>query len=160
MYNTPLPFQTLSNNYVMDTETIANYSAQYRLMKSCVNEYFTVFPFDKKSPYTRYFNMKLGRFTQAGIVKYWLSLMNTRYGKSFMRSFVEKQQVQSIDPRPLHLGNFMGAFYVLGIGLSIACVVLLIEIHVHKRQLRKQRPTVQFNLDKFMSLPVSNSHIS
>lgn len=134
--------QTLSNNYVMDTETIANYSSQYRLMKSCVNEYYTVIPFDKKSPYTRYFNMKLGRFTQAGIVKYWLSLMSTMYGKSFMRAFFEKSQkssVQSTDPKPLNIGNFEGAFYVLAFGVSLAVVVLLIEIYVHKMQLRKQK---------------------
>lgn len=131
----------------MDTETIANYSAQYRLMKSCVNEYFTVFPFDKKSPYTRYFNMKLGRFTQAGIVTYWLSLMNTKYGKSFMRSFVEKnQQVTSIDPKPLNIGNFAGAFYVLGIGTAFAFVVLPIEIYIKHGRLwkRLQGRKIQF----------------
>lgn len=131
----------------MDTETIANYSTQYRLMKTCVNEYFTVFPFDKKSPYTRYFNMKLGRFTQAGIVKYWLSLMNTMYGKSFMRSFVEKSQdVASVEPKPLNVGNFMGAFYVLGIGSSLAFVVFLIEIYVHKRRRWKAKRAMAIQL--------------
>lgn len=124
----------------MDLETIGNYSHEYRLMKSCVNEYFTVFPFDKKSPYTRYFNMKLGRFTQAGIVEYWLSLMSTKYGKSFMRSFVDKRQiVTNIEPKPLKIGNFEGAFYVLGIGVGIAFIVFFIEIYVHKRNLRKQQ---------------------
>lgn len=119
----------------MDTETITNYSHHFRLMKSCVNEYYTVFPFDKKSPYTRYFNMKLGRFAQAGIIKYWLGMMSTKYGKSFMRSFFEKdKKVVTIDPKPYNMGNFVGAFYVLGIGLSIAMGVFLIELYVHKRR--------------------------
>lgn len=122
----------------MDTETIANYSHEFRLMKSCVREYFTVFPFDKKSPYTRYFNMKLGRFTQGGIIKYWLSLMNTKYGKSFMRSFVEKNYISTTnEPKPLKIGNFVGAFYVLAIGSSIAGITMLIEIYVHRKQWKK-----------------------
>lgn len=124
----------------MDTETIANYSSRYRLMKKCVNEYYTVFPFDKKSPYTRYFNMKLGRFAQAGIVKYWLSLMNTKYGKSYMRSFFEKKvQVETVEPKPLNLGNFAGSFLVLGIGLGLATITFLAENYIYRRRLWKEK---------------------
>lgn len=116
----------------MDTETIANYSSRYRLMKTCVSEYFTVFPFDKKSPYVRYFNMKLGRFAQAGIINYWLSMMSTRYGQSYMRSFWDKGvESQGSDPKPLKIENFIGAFFVLGIGLGLAFVVFLIEKLYH-----------------------------
>lgn len=107
-------------------------------MKSCVNEYFTVFPFDKKSPYTRYFNMKIGRFTQAGIIKYWLGLMNTKYGKSYMRSFVEKSgKVTSVEPKPLRVDNFAGAFFVLGLGLGMAFVSFLSELYVHRSSRRQ-----------------------
>lgn len=118
----------------MDTETIANYSSYYRLMKTCVSEYFTVFPFDKKSPYVRYFNMKLGRFAQAGIINYWIGKMSTKYGQTYMRSFVEKgREPQTSDPTPLKIENFIGAFFVLGIGLGLASVVFLIENVCHRK---------------------------
>ena len=124
----------------MDTETITNYTNHFRLMKSCVNEYFTVLPFDKKSPYTRYFNMKLGRFAQAGIIKYWLSLMSIKYDKSLTSSFFDKELKESnTEPKPYNMGNFVGAFYVLGIGLSIALLVFLGEIFVHSKRHRKGR---------------------
>lgn len=128
--------KTLNNKYVMDTETIANYTSQLRLMKSCVNEYFTVFPFDKKSPYTRYFNMKLGRLKEAGIIRYWLGLMAP---KSYMRSLVEEEnKAVAVEPKPLNLGQFSGSFYVLGIGLGLALLSFLGELYVHKRSVRRE----------------------
>lgn len=119
----------LSNNYVTDTGSYAHLSGMLRLMRDCIGNYFTTFPFLKHSAFTRYTNSKLGIYTDSGIIDYWFRLMNIKYGKAYMASFFDKNNIKrSTDPVALKIENLIGAFYLLGIGLTISFVVFLFEI--------------------------------
>lgn len=107
-------------------------------MKSCVNTYYTVFAFVKNSPYSRYVNDELGRYIDSGIVDYWFRLMTIKRGKSYMRALFDEDEhhAEKTEPKPLQISNVIGAFYLLGVGLSLSTIVFTFEIYVHKRRIR------------------------
>ena len=105
-----------------------------RLMRTCVDNFYTVFPFYKNSPYKRYVDGKMSRFRDAGIIEHWFSLMTTKYGENYMEGFFDKNVAKrKTEAVPLKLENVVGAFYLLGIGLGLAAVVFIIELLINKR---------------------------
>lgn len=108
-----------------------------RLMKTCIDRVFTVFPFSKNSPYTSYVNRKLGQYTDAGIIEHWFNLMRIKYGKAYMAGLFDKNNLrQKSDSKSLEFQNVIGAFYLLGTGLVISLVAFILELHVHNRKMR------------------------
>lgn len=129
--------QILGNNYVTDTETFSSMAHHLRLMKTCIDRVFTVFPFSKNSPYTSYVNRKLGQYTDAGIIEHWFNLMRIKYGKAYMAGLFDKNNLrQKSDSKSLEFQNVIGAFYLLGTGLVISFVAFILELHVHNRKMR------------------------
>lgn len=103
-------------------------------MRTCVDNYYTVFPFGKNSPYKPYVDRKLDQFTNAGIINYWFKLMTIKFGRSYMPGLFDKNNVkENTEKTSLSLSNLIGAFYVLGIGHILALIVFILEKVVHKR---------------------------
>lgn len=141
----------LSNNYVTDTETFQELAHQLRLMKTCYSKFYTVFPFPKYSPYTRYVNDQLGRYIDAGIVDYWFKLMSIKHGKSYMARFFDKKEYfERNSPTPLKLSNVIGAFILLGCGLGLSTIVYLLELFVWNRRSKR----VPFNKKPELLFPI------
>lgn len=129
----------LGNNYVTDTETFAPVAHHLRLMKSCIDKPYTVFPFSKNSPYPRYVNRKLGMLMSSGITDHWFNLMSINYGKSYMAGLFDKNHVkQRTEMLSLEVKNVIGAFYLLGIGLTLAFIAFICEIIVYRRNNSKK----------------------
>lgn len=127
----------LGNNYVTDTETFAPLANQLRLMKTCVDNYYTVFPFAKNSPYTAFVNRKIAQFTDAGIIDHWFNLMTIKYGKSYMAGLFDKNREKtSAETQSLVLNNVVGGFYLLGIGLTVSAVAFIFELYLYNRRQR------------------------
>lgn len=116
-----------------DTETISSMAHHLRLMKSCIDNYYTVFPFSKNSPLTPYVNNKVTQLTSAGIIEHWFDMMTVKYGKSYMAEFFDNRVLGS-EAKPLKIRNVVGAFYLLGIGLIVSGVAFLAEIFVYRRK--------------------------
>ena len=126
--------KVLGNNYVTDTETFPTMAHHLRLMKTCIDNYYTVFPFSRNSPYKKYVDHKLGHFRDSGVIEHWFSLMTDKYGEKYMAEFFDKNFARSkSEVAPLTFDNVVGAFYLLGIGLSLAGVVFVIELFVAQR---------------------------
>lgn len=129
--------QILSNSYVTDTETFSSLAHHLRLMKTCVDEHYTVFPFGRNSPYKEYVNRKLGQYTDAGIVQHWFSLMGIKHGKSYMAGLFDKNNAKvRSEARSLEFKNVIGAFYLLGVGLLISMVAFIWELYSHTKRMR------------------------
>ena len=94
--------QVLGNKYVTDTETISSMAHHLRLMKSCIDNYYTVFPFSKNSPLTPYVNNKVTQLTSAGIIEHWFDMMTVKYGKSYMAEFFDNRVLGS-EAKPLKI---------------------------------------------------------
>ena len=102
-----------------------------RLMRTCIDNFYTVFPFSRNSPYKRYVDEKLGMFRDAGIIEHWFSLMTTKYGENYITEFFDKNVAKKAsEVRPLTIDNIVGAFYLLAAGLGISCLVFILELIV------------------------------
>lgn len=128
--------KVLGNNYVTDTETFIPVVHHLRLMKTCLDRYYTVFPFAKNSPYTPYVDRKLGQLTAAGIIEHWFSNMTVKYGKSYMAELFDGTSMRRSQGQPLQLSNVIGAFYLLGAGLVVSGVVFLLELYIYNRRVK------------------------
>lgn len=117
-----------------DTETFSSMAHHLRLMRTCIDNFYTVFPFSRNSPYKRYVDEKLGMFRDAGIIEHWFSLMTTKYGQQYMTEFFDKNVAKKkTEAVPLKLDNVVGAFYLLGIGLGLAVIAFIFELLIYKR---------------------------
>lgn len=126
--------KVLGNDYVTDTETFAEAAQYLRLMRSCVDRYYSVFPFIRNSPFPQWANRRLALLRDSGIVNHWFRLMSIKYGQSYMAGLLDEHQGRRRSERTaLELANVIGAFYLLGLGLLLSTLVFCAEVLVQRR---------------------------
>uniref|UniRef100_A0A3F2ZDC6 Ionotropic glutamate receptor C-terminal domain-containing protein n=1 Tax=Lutzomyia longipalpis TaxID=7200 RepID=A0A3F2ZDC6_LUTLO len=122
----------LSNKFITDTETFPNHTHYLRIMKQCISRYYTVLLLKKNSPYTSFVSSLIPRYIEGGFISHWFTEMNTKYGKSYMNALFDDQIKQFADTKGLQMANLLGAFYLLGLGLTVAFVVSLLELRYYQ----------------------------
>ncbi|GAB0090953.1 hypothetical protein DMENIID0001_057380 [Sergentomyia squamirostris] len=119
----------LSNGWVTDgTQRFENVSSKYRVMNTCIYNSYTVFAFQKNSPYLKYFNKEIPQYVESGLLQHWMTLVNVHYGKRYIKNFFINNKQMMHGPFVMTVADIAMGFYILGLGLIIATVVFITEL--------------------------------
>lgn len=130
--------KSLDNGFVFGAESIMPLSKQLRVMTQCVFKYFSVFGFEKLSPFRKIFDRQIPRFFETGILDQWFRELNALYSDSRMKFFFDKG-VQETAASPLKLESLEGVAYFLAIGLGLATMVFCGELIVFRLKIKKYK---------------------
>ncbi|GAB0090954.1 uncharacterized protein DMENIID0001_057390 [Sergentomyia squamirostris] len=118
----------LGKNLVGGAERFENVSSKYRLMNSCIYKMYTIFAFEKNSPYIELFNREIPKYVESGLILYWMNQMNIHYGKRYIYTLLVETKEMMHGPQVLSLDNIAIPLYGLGVGLAIATSVFIVEL--------------------------------
>ncbi|XP_059610787.1 uncharacterized protein LOC132264521 [Phlebotomus argentipes] len=121
----------LSTKFIVGADRFENISARYRLMDSCIYKFYTVFAFQKNSPYAPFFSQEVSKCVESGLIHYWMKLANVQFGKRYTYSFFVKTKDIYSGPHTFTVDNLSTGLYIWAIGLFLATVVFLIELWLH-----------------------------
>jgi len=97
----------------------------YYLMKECILPTRSSFGLQKISPLKPYFDTKILRFVETGLVKY--------HRSQFVKELRHLQrQNNSKEMTPFSLNNLQGAFYLFIFGVILSIVVFILELFIHR----------------------------
>ncbi|GAB0090952.1 uncharacterized protein DMENIID0001_057370 [Sergentomyia squamirostris] len=119
----------LNNGWVTDkSQRFENASSKYRVMNTCIYNSYTVFAFQKNSPYLKYFNKEIPKYVESGLLQHWLTLANVHYGKRYIKNFFIKSKQMMHGPFVMTVADIAIGLYILGIGLVISTWVFIAEL--------------------------------
>ncbi|XP_055856990.1 uncharacterized protein LOC129919908, partial [Episyrphus balteatus] len=99
----------------------------FHIMDVCPIPFQTVYIVPYGSPYLGILDTLVRRAQEHGFVEHWTKLMDTQFKRSG-KSVVRNSQDDD-DLVVLRLGHLQAAFYILIMGLSLATIILFVEIY-------------------------------
>lgn len=106
-------------------EDLDDYGKTYlRALPGCLATFYSSIGFQKNSPFTKYFNEKLYRYFDSGLVEYWERMVARKPAYSYMENF-KSLYVGQITTKKFDINKLSGIFYILilGYSLSVCCFV-------------------------------------
>lgn len=114
-----------ASNLLSGVEDLDDYGKTYlRALPGCLATFYSSIGFQKNSPFTKYFNEKLYRYFDSGLVKYWERMVSRKPAYNYMENF-KSLYVGQITTKKFDLNQLSGIFYLLVLGyiLSVCCFV-------------------------------------
>lgn len=114
-----------ASNLLSGVEDLDDYSITYlRALPGCLATFYSSIGFQKNSPFTKYFNEKLYRYFDSGLVEYWERMVSRKPAYNYMENF-KSLYVGQITTKKFDLNKLSGIFYLLVLGyiLSVCCFV-------------------------------------
>lgn len=114
-----------ASNLLSGVEDLDDYGKTYlRALPGCLATFYSSIGFQKNSPFTKYFNEKLYRYFDSGLVDYWERMVSRKPAYSYMENF-KSLYIGQITTKKFDLNKLSGIFYllVLGYSLSVCCFV-------------------------------------
>ena len=122
--------KVLSDTFVTESERLSPSARQMlRVMKEPMFIFYVGIGLRENSPYKSFFDSTIIRLEQGGLTDFWQHLVIYKLGHHYMNTFFTLQN-DVIDRKPLTFTSVLGAFCLLGIGLTISSFVFLCEIVV------------------------------
>jgi len=128
--------------YEADLRYSRNEDPPCYLMKECILPTLSSFGLQKNSPLKPYFDRKILRFVETGLVKYHRSqfVKELRHG-TMLQQVVSKEMVR------FSLSNLQGAFYLFVCGVIVSLIVFLLELTVQHVIKNDPQSPMQFDND-------------
>lgn len=124
--------KVISDAYLINLDRLPKEDQKYyKLLRECVNKYYSGFAVNKRSPFKGLFDYATLRLTEAGIVNQLFKEMFTKVASqldnTFRGNYVARSAIETMT-----LWQLSGAFVSLLFGFGISSVVLLLELTLSK----------------------------
>lgn len=124
--------KVLPEKYITDIDILDDFARKnLKVLSECAQVNYAVFAFNRNSPFPRIFDRYIKVFLECGLIRAWFTRKKHNDFKEmvhFYRTYGDTENVAT----PLDMQKLKGSFILLGIGLSFALIIFIIEHTYHK----------------------------